>query len=334
MRLSSCFFLISILSGTALADVRVNSGNSNQPARSAITIPHLTKVPQRVVALNWTAVEMLLSLDVVPVGAASIKGYRQWQSDHPQLPEGVTELGSRSQVNFRAVAALKPDLIVGYPWRHRSLYPALTKIAPTLLLPQYPQPGDHDFHYFEAMRVNFMTLAKVLHRKDRARALLADMQRSLDKAKQQLHSAGMQGQKVAVAKAIGMGLGVRVFSPESLAGTIAIKIGLQNHWQSHIPGRDFSHIQLRELAEFKDTHVFMVGGLDENAQQLTDSSLWPYLPFVAEHKLSTTPQLWSFGGPVSAIRMAETLTRTLLEVEAQSGTNKQIPNTTLMSIAP
>ncbi|WP_020407112.1 ABC transporter substrate-binding protein [Hahella ganghwensis] len=287
-------------------------------AQHAMGTLELPSPPQRVVALNWTAVEMLLSLDVVPVGVASIKGYRQWQSNHPELPEGITELGSRSQVNLKAIAALKPDLIVGYPWRHRSVYEALSKIAPTALFQQYPMSGEKDFRYFDVMQKNFVQLSRLLDKEEKAHLLIRQMRVDLDNARTRLAETGFTGEQIVIAKAIGMGLGVRVFSPESLAGTIASELGLINRWKTSIPGRDFSHIQLRELAAFQDTHMFMVGGLTDNAQQLTDSSLWPHLPFVKSHKLYSTPQLWSFGGPVSATRMATTITQTLIEQAPQS----------------
>ncbi|OZG73142.1 hypothetical protein BTA51_11640 [Hahella sp. CCB-MM4] len=282
-------------------------------ATHALGTLELPAPPKRVVALNWTAVEMLLSLDTVPVGAASIKGYRQWQSNHPELPDGVTELGSRSQVNLKAIAALKPDLIVGYPWRHRSAYEALSKIAPTALFQQYPATGEKDFLYFDVMQSNFLQLARLLDKEEEARSLLGQMWDTIAESRKSLTSAGLEGEQIVVAKAIGMGLGVRVFSPESLAGTLTTQLGLKNRWLTSIPGRDFSHIQLRELAGFSDTHVFMVGGLSRNAQQLIDSSLWPHMPFVINDQLYSTEQLWSFGGPVSAMRMADTISWRLIE---------------------
>ncbi len=307
MRLTLLPLFLLLINGQAYSSVRA------EHALGTLVVP---EPPKRVVALNWTAVEMLLSLDVIPVGAASIKGYRTWQSDHPAIPANVTELGSRSQVNLKAIAALKPDLIVGYPWRHRSVYEALSKIAPTALFQQYPGTGEEGFLYFNVMQSNFLQLAQLLDKEEEARSLLGQMWNSIAESRKNLVKAGLEGEQVVVAKAIGMGLGVRVFSPESLAGTLTRQLGLKTRWLTSIPGRDFSHVQLRELAGFSDTHVFMVGGLSDNAQQLTDSSLWPHMPFVMDGKLYSTEQLWSFGGPVSAMRMADTISRTLIEKKA------------------
>lgn len=288
------------------------SAKSIDPQHSMGTLT-LASPAQRVVALNWSAAEMLLTLGVTPVGVTTIKGYKKWQSNHPAMPDGVTDVGSRNQVNLEAIAKLNPDLIVGYPWRHKSSYDSLSRIAPTVLLHQYGSLGDDDFTYFEAMQTNFIILGKLVGKESLAIQKLQSMHQTLHSLKQQIRNSGLENKSVVVGKAIGMGLGVRAFGPSSLADSILNQLGLENGWPHNIVGRDFSHIQIRELAGLKQSHVIFVGGMGAESARLFESDLWSYLPFVVNKRLHEVPQLWSFGGPVSAERMATYFAQALLD---------------------
>ncbi len=73
----------------------------------------------RIVCLEWTAAELVLTLGIVPVALADVAGYREWVAA-PALPASVLDLGSRGEPNKELVARLKPDLIVATArLRHR-----------------------------------------------------------------------------------------------------------------------------------------------------------------------------------------------------------------------
>ena len=50
------------------------------------------ETPRRIVSLSWALTEMLVELDVTPVGVADVDGYRQWVGQ-PALPEAVVGVG-------------------------------------------------------------------------------------------------------------------------------------------------------------------------------------------------------------------------------------------------
>ena len=66
--------------------------------------------PKRVVALEWDALENLVSLGVKPVGAADLRGYRTYVA--VGLPGGITDVGTRQEPSIERIAKLRPDLIV------------------------------------------------------------------------------------------------------------------------------------------------------------------------------------------------------------------------------
>jgi iron complex transport system substrate-binding protein len=272
----------------------------------------LPETPTRIVALTWSHAEMLLTLGVEPLGVTNISGYVKWQSNNPPLPDTVEEVGFRSSPDLRKLRSLKPDLIVGYRFRHQRIQKQLSAIAPTAIFNQYPHGEDQD-DYPTRMRRVFMQLAKIVDKQALAERILADMDARIDQARQRVDAAQLTGQPVVFGKFVGMGLGLRVYSDHSLAGATINHLGLKNRWQAAIEGRDFSHIPLSQLYRLQDASLIYVGDLDKEGRRMIESPVWPMLPFVKEGRTYQSPSLWSFGGPESAARMAENIARLLTE---------------------
>jgi iron complex transport system substrate-binding protein len=88
--------------------------------------------PQRVVTLSLSTLGNTLALGVKPIGTTNESYYGKESIARLRgQPEGI-ELVGISQPNLEAVLRLKPDLIVGLDW-FKSIYPLLSKIAPTVL---------------------------------------------------------------------------------------------------------------------------------------------------------------------------------------------------------
>ncbi|GFZ34386.1 iron siderophore-binding protein [Clostridium zeae] len=89
--------------------------------------------PKRVVILTNEGTEDLLELGIKPVGAVSSwTGTGTWYSHIANEMKDVKDVGQESNVNLEAVAALKPDLIIGNKMRHEKIYSQLSAIAPTV----------------------------------------------------------------------------------------------------------------------------------------------------------------------------------------------------------
>ena len=260
--------------------------------------------PQRIVALTWSHTEILLTLGTVPVGVATISGYKKWQSNHPPLPEGVTEVGHRGNPSLEAIARLKPDLILGYNFRHENLYGRLNQIAPTLLYRQYPSANDPDFRYYDQLIRITRELGKLLNKSEAAEHSINDMQRAIRQASQAIKQAGLTGDAVVLGKFVGMGMGLRVYSNASLSADIAQQLGLVNRWQHSLPGRDFSHIQLPQMLNMGNPHVIIFGDDSDETRLMQRSAIWPQLAFIQQKRLYRVNNSWGFGGPISATRLA------------------------------
>jgi iron complex transport system substrate-binding protein len=278
-----------------------------------LSIPTKVVAYPRVVALNWSAAEMLLSLGIKPVAITSKNGYRKWQSNHPVIPDDVLEVGNRAFPSLAVIVQQKPDLIIGYPFRHARLFDDLKRIAPTLLLQQFARFEQHEYRYMQQMSKNYQALAERVGKGDLAKLQLLEMDEELNRLRLLLADANLQGKKIAYAKFVGMGYGLRVFSQQSLAASIAQKLGLRYQWDISLPGKDFTHLQLEQIKMLQDTALILVQEGFGTGGRMRNSPLWAEHEFVKNDDIYAVPALWSFGGPVSAVRMARAFTQVLLE---------------------
>jgi ferric citrate transport system substrate-binding protein len=105
-----------------------------------IVIPHqlgktLLKGPaKKVVALEFSFVDALVSLGTPPVGIADdgdpTRIIRPWKKKLSQWKS----VGLRKAPNLELILTLAPDLIIADLRRHKNIYPQLSQMAPTILL--------------------------------------------------------------------------------------------------------------------------------------------------------------------------------------------------------
>lgn len=278
-----------------------------------LSIPSTLVSQPRVVALNWTAAEMLLSLGIKPVAMTAKNGYRKWQSNHPAIPNDVLEVGNRAFPSLPTVLQQHPDLIIGYPFRHARLLAQLTDIAPTLLLQQFAHFEQTEYRYMQQMRKNYLTLAESVGKKALAELQLREMDSELQRLRLLLDAENLLGKKLLYGKFVGMGYGLRVFSEQSLAASVIKQLGLNYQWNIALPGKDFTHLQLEQIHLLQDSGLILVKESTGQGERMLTSPLWAEHPFVKNDDIYSVPPLWSFGGPVSAIRMARAFTKALLE---------------------
>lgn len=67
--------------------------------------------PQRIVALEWLPVELLLALGITPYGIADIPNYKLWVSE-PPLPDSVIDVGLRTEPNLELLTEMKPSFLL------------------------------------------------------------------------------------------------------------------------------------------------------------------------------------------------------------------------------
>ncbi|MFB7618853.1 ABC transporter substrate-binding protein [Kitasatospora sp. NPDC056181] len=96
--------------------------------------------PVRVVVLDTGELDNVVSLGIQPVGVVHTDGSKTMPSYLKDRAGSPAAVGTINSLNLEAIAALKPDLILGSQLRAQDQYAQLSKIAPTVfsLRPGYP----------------------------------------------------------------------------------------------------------------------------------------------------------------------------------------------------
>jgi iron complex transport system substrate-binding protein len=303
--------------GTAAA----GDGGSSDGAASA-TVEHAmgtTEVPctpERVVTLGQGQTDSTLALGITPVGAV-----KPWTDDwYEYLPKEIEEaelIGTETEPDLEAIAALQPDVILGSKLRHEALYEQLSQIAPTVFSETIGV----------AWKENVSLWAEALCREDEGEEILAAYEERADEVQARLEEAGKADTEVSVVRF--MPDQVRIYLT-GFPGSIIRDAGLPRPEKQRVEDWENSE-QLIEISEERipemDGDVIFVmvsdewygsaGGqdVDENMARWTSTDLWKGLSAVqagSVHEINENH--WNLGGGILAANTAlDSLEDLLLE---------------------
>ena len=264
------------------------------------TTIELSAPATRVVALEWNAVENLVSLGVMPVGVADPTNYAIYVHTTP-LSGDVADVGVRGEPSVDAIAGLAPDLVVVTNDLAESAIAQIERFAPVLVL----RGADASDGIGQMMR-NIEKIATATGRTDKAEQLVADFEAKLDEGKQSL--AGVAGEAFALSDAFAYGgqIYIRPYHKGSLLSDVTERLGLANGWAGE-GDADYGlgQADVEGLTALDaDVHFIYLGGSEQDvyANELAGNPIWTSLPFVTAgnvHRLHDG--IWPFGGPSSMI---------------------------------
>jgi len=157
------------------------------------------EAPAAVVSLGWADADALLALGVVPVGI--LDWFQAWPVGvgpwaQPKLNGAKPTVLKGPEINFDAVAALRPDLVTFTKSDNvKATWDQLEKLAPTLSGPKGTQP------YGTTLKDQTVMIAEALGRKAEGEKLVADNDKALAGAK--AANPDFAGKSVVVAAAFG-----------------------------------------------------------------------------------------------------------------------------------
>lgn len=131
--------LFAAACGSSNNDTAEKEQTGKEEEKTTYTVKHamgeatIEGTPEKVVILTNEGTEALLSMGVTPVGAVQSWTGDPWYEHIADQMEGVEVVGTESEVNVEAIAALQPDLIIGTKLRQEAIYEQLNKIAPTVM---------------------------------------------------------------------------------------------------------------------------------------------------------------------------------------------------------
>ncbi|MFS0723610.1 ABC transporter substrate-binding protein [Paenibacillus sp. 1P07SE] len=239
---------------------------------SAIGAIEIPAHPERVVGLSVVYPELLYALGVVPV---AVQNYHDEFPAYLEEPfQDTLKTGIAKTPNFEAILSAEPDLILAPQWWAEKDYDQLSKIAPTVLLPER-----------DDWRDELRDIAAVLGREAAAEQVIAELQAKEKAAAQQLDT--LVGDETV--------LYMRVMAKELVIHGENIARGSLVHKQLGLkPVEAFPQqeaalsISLEVLPDYDADHLIIQ--LDDESSQevktaydeLTSSSLWQGLKAVQQ----------------------------------------------------
>lgn len=288
-------------------------GSATVPVSYPVTVSHhggettLEQQPECIVALEWHLVEDLLVMGIQPVAIADIEGFKTWVTVDVALADEVQDVGLRHEPSLEALAAAKPDLILGLDYRDLALYDQLSGIAPTILINAYPLEEDitplEDLHNRLRFEASFLDTAEA------AEAALAAMDATISEQASLIDEAGLTGVPFVVTQAFTAENQptMRIFSNDALVGDAISATGLENHWTADDGEWGFATNTIEAFVELpEDVHIFyIINDTDDILEKfLNDDPIWQSLPFVQEGRFYPLGgDTWTFGSTQSVQRI-------------------------------
>ncbi|MFZ5826131.1 MAG: ABC transporter substrate-binding protein [Bacillota bacterium] len=260
------------------------------------TVKHFrgeTKVPanpQRIVVLDTGELDSMVALGIKPVGAVTVFQDGGFQAYLADKLDGVQKVGTVTQPNLEAIAALKPDLIISSELRHKAIYDKLSQIAPTVFTETVGV----------AWRENFKAHADFVNKSAEAEKIMADYYKRMDEFKKKI---GPNPPKVSIIR--GLSDHVRIYMNASFIGTVMQDAGLprpeiqnQNKFmekatEERIPDLD------GDIMFF--TQYRPANGGETMVAKLQQHALWSQLNVVKQGKVYEMPDdYWMIGIGITA----------------------------------
>jgi iron complex transport system substrate-binding protein len=167
--------------------------------------------PEKVVILTNEGTEALLALDVQPVGAVQSWLGDPWYEHISDEMGDAQVVGTESEVNLEAVAALQPDLIIGNKLRQEKIYDQLNDIAPTVF--SETLKGD--------WKENFEFYAKALNKEEKGQEVLTAYNERVEELKGEL--GDQLTKEISVVRFLAGD--TRIYQKDSFSGVILEQLG-------------------------------------------------------------------------------------------------------------
>jgi len=284
------------------------SGDGATPGETR-TIEHAlgtAEVParaRRAAVLGGFPFDCAAALDVPVVGVSTFGGYDYLQDVRGGYEEART-LGSWDRPNVESVALAEPDLIVGEVYTVEAAYEELSRIAPTVALPQQEPPY--------GWKEDLSFVARATGREGRGRRVVADYERRIGALRGALGDA-LEETEVSVVRAYEDG--ISIYLEGSYCGGILRDVGLPRPPSQRGEGNSVE-ISLEELERAAGDVIFawsFGSGQEGAVERLRDRPLWRRLGAVRAGRAHAVGGHWYVAGPIGANLVLDDLERYLPE---------------------
>lgn len=259
----------------------------------------LAKKPERIVAMDFSFTDMLVTLGVQPVGVADDGDAGLFMDAvKSQLKEYKT-VGSRYEPNIELISSLKPDLIIVDINKHKNAIPQLKAVAPLLVLNDYTAD-------YEQMLKNFMITAKAVGKEAEGKKRLDEHQAKMAAAKAKIKTAGL-----LVLPAVVNPTGFFGHSDHSYSGSMLKMLGFTDPLKNDAA---YPQLTLEQLVETNPQALFLMPTANVTiVDQWKSNPLWQKIAAVANNKVFTVERRdWSLSrGMLGSEKIADDILKVL-----------------------
>ncbi|MDZ5472172.1 iron-siderophore ABC transporter substrate-binding protein [Bacillus sp. 31A1R] len=245
-------------------DTNTKTEDTSYTVEHAMGSTTLEKTPEKVVILTNEGTEALLALGVTPVGAVQswTPNGDTWYQHIAEDMKDVQVVGfeTAEQVNLEAIAALKPDLIIGNKMRQEAIYEQLSAIAPTV--------------FADTLRgnwkINFELYAQALNKVEKGQEIMKAYDDRIASLKTEL--GDKLSQKVSIVRFLAAE--VRIYQKDSFSGVILDQLGFAR-------------------PESQDVNEFAIKGVTKEQIPLMDGDIMFYFTYeTGDGKASDVEKDW------------------------------------------
>jgi iron complex transport system substrate-binding protein len=305
--------LAALLAGVTLAAcssdpvASTSTGGETQQITHSMGTTTVPLHPSRVVVLDSDKIDTAVSLGITPIGATQPPDITDWPSYLGADVSGMKSVGQIAEPDLEAIAALKPDLILGSKFRQEKFYDELSAIAPTVFTEKVGI----------TWKENFLLDGKALGQEQKAKDLLATYEtRAKDLGTKIPDAANV---KVSIVRFMPTG-DIRVYGPDGFSGIVIGDVGLGRPSRQQLADKSdkrFDKVSPERIADLDGDIMFVTAlGPTSLTQQkkVTDGALWKDLSAVKAGKAYDVPaEVWMTGiGVTAANKILDDIQRHLL----------------------
>ncbi|CAG7648606.1 Fe(3+)-citrate-binding protein YfmC [Paenibacillus solanacearum] len=267
-----------------------------EDAQGTVTLP---KKPERIVTMDFSFTDMLVTLGVQPVGIADDGSPDLFMDSVKSQLKSYTSVGSRYEPNIELISSLKPDLIIVDINKHKNALPQIKAIAPILVLNDYQ--ADYD-----QMLKNYIIVAKAVGKDAEGKKRLEEHQAKISEAKKKIKSAGLN-----VLPAVVNPTGFFGHSDHSYSGSMLKVLGFTDPVKNE---NAYPQLSLEQLVETNPQALFLMPTDKVTiVNEWQKNPLWKKIDAVANNRVYTVERRdWSLSrGMLGSEKIADDLVKQL-----------------------
>lgn len=271
--------VVSLMACGNEKEVKTSTEEPKDNENTSIELKHalgktvLESVPEKIVVLEFSYTDALMTLDVQPIGIADDDNPELFMDEVQEKLTDYTSVGSRYEPNIELLSSLQPDLIIADLNHHKAIYDQLTKIAPTLVL------DDHQADYNQ-MIDNYSVIAQAIGKEEEGKKRLEEHNEKIDEAKKKLGNTSM-----TVVPAVTNPEGFFAHSDHSYVGSFLQDIGFEDPVKSE---DSYPKLSLEQLVETNPQAIFLMPATEQTiVETWSENPLWKKIDAVQNDQVVT-----------------------------------------------